>query len=59
MEKLYLDIDAAGCFDYSSGKDLVYKTKTELRTMLLDRIAIYKRNQYETNLNIKLLQGTG
>ena len=43
MERIYLDIDREGTFDYINGHNLVKQTKTELRQLVLDEVDRFKK----------------
>lgn len=56
-EKISLDVDQAGTFDYTTGEDLVNVGKSELRKMILDEVSRFKQNQYKKNINLKAMHG--
>lgn len=50
-KQIILDLDQSGSFDYDTGEDKLYKNKLNLRYVILNEVAAFKKAQRRHLLN--------
>jgi len=53
--KVILEMDQYGTFDYDEGTDLVYKSISQMREAILNDVKLFKEQQFKKINNLRAL----